>query len=385
MWATLGAALLQWAAVVVLALCDSGVAAVVKQAGLADACFRLALLAGGPLTLLLHLTSPYYTLAPSWLEPAFHRWRVSRYFRVGSGTHSQSRKVEQEHSARPYHELALPPCGCIVRWEYRANPKSTKPKAARMKLRVVSWNLEFGYLLPPIIAELRRLQPDVLCIQEVDVHSDTARRVSVDVGREIAKALGMCGVWAGHHRYTNDNGDGGLWGCAVLSKFDIVDADFVELACLDGYPRGAVMTSVNCGDSLGDVCVVSMHTEVCCTCSLNISSLQSISRLQMISSHNERPVRDQTFFCRGRYARNAPHTASRRGTTSVRCKELRGITSYHHSRRYEHDRRAICVAALAHPLSYGEPSKVMSVFASPQCMLVRVGLDFDRTRLLQHR
>eukprot|EP01044_Picomonas_judraskeda_P000839 COSAG03_NODE_40_length_17307_cov_3.149457_18_plen_90_part_00 len=87
----------------------------------------------------------------------------------------------------------------------------------------------------------------------------------------------------------------------------------MELTCLDGYPRGAVMTSVHCGGSpsppppprpplpplssslcvwlvlnvcvwlvlnvcvyvcvcvcvcvcvgLGDVCVVSMHTEVCC-------------------------------------------------------------------------------------------------------------------------
>ena len=249
MWAALGAALLQWASMVILALCGSGVAAVFKQASLADACFRLALLAGGPLTLLLHLTSPYYSLAPSWLEPAFHRWRVSRYFRVGFGSHSQSRKVEQERSARPYHDLALPPCGCIVRWEYRTNQKCTEPKTSGMKLRAVTWNLEFGYLLSPIIAELRRLQPDVLCIQEVDLHCDSARRVSVDVGREIAKALGMCGVWAGHHRYTNDENDGGVWGCAVLSKFDIVDADFVELACLDGYPRGAVMTVVQCGDS----------------------------------------------------------------------------------------------------------------------------------------
>ncbi len=169
MWAALGAALLQWASMVILALCGSGVAAVFKQASLADACFRLALLAGGPLTLLLHLTSPYYSLAPSWLEPAFHRWRVSRYFRVGCGPHSQSRKVEQERSARPYHDLALPPCGCIVRWEYRTNHKCTEPKTSGMKLRAVSWNLEFGYLLSPIIAR-RSGQVDVLLHAQYTQH-----------------------------------------------------------------------------------------------------------------------------------------------------------------------------------------------------------------------
>ena len=84
MWSTLTTALLQWVAVVVLALGGSGAAALFKQAALADACFRLALVAGGPATLLLHLCSPHYSLAPSWLEPAFHRWRVARYFRVGS-------------------------------------------------------------------------------------------------------------------------------------------------------------------------------------------------------------------------------------------------------------------------------------------------------------
>ena len=168
MLSTLTTALLQWVAVVVLALGGSGVAAVFKQATLADACFRLALLAGGPATLLLHLCSPYYSLAPSWLEPAFHRWRVSRYFRVGSGPHSKSRSAEQAHSARPYRALTLPPCGRIVRWEYRTQPHQSGPRAtSTRKLRVVSWNLEFGYRLSPIIAELQRLQPDILCIQEV--------------------------------------------------------------------------------------------------------------------------------------------------------------------------------------------------------------------------
>lgn len=264
MWAAVGTFLLQCAAVVILALCISHIAAIFKQSSIVDACFRLALLAGSPLTVPLHLCSPHYGLAPSWLEPAFHRWRVFRYFNVGFGSHSTSRKIEQEQSARPYQFLTLPPCGSIVRWEHRKG-RNNEVQADCPRLRVVSWNLEFGYLLAPIISQLQRLQPDILCIQEVDLHCDTTRRVSVDVGREIAKALEMCGVWAGHHHYTNENGDGGVWGCAVLSKFDITDAKFLELSCLDGYPRGAVLTSIRGGDSIGNVRVVSMHTEVCCT------------------------------------------------------------------------------------------------------------------------
>ena len=276
----LGWLLLWLVAVVVLALAGSLIAKGAKQAALSDASFTLAVVLGWPVTLALHLLSPYYMLGPDWLEPAFHRWRVQRYF-VSGGPHTASRLLEAAQSDRPYHATELPPPGRIVRWDFRGDSRSKTraPAGPSATLRVVTWNLEFGYLLGPIIAQLRELQPDVVCLQEVDVHSDPSQRVSVDVGREIARALGMSGVWAGHHRYTSGHlqnaYDGGTWGCAVLSRFDLQDTPaFLELPFLDGYPRGAVMAAVDCGGT--PLKVISMHTEVCCSPEVRLSQLADV-------------------------------------------------------------------------------------------------------------
>eukprot|EP01051_Picozoa_sp_SAG22_P015548 SAG22_NODE_2046_length_3086_cov_3.806495_3_plen_418_part_00 len=281
------------AVLVLLALAGSGAAAAAKRAALADACFRSACLLGFPVALATHLLSSYYGLAPRWLEPAFHRWRVRRYFTPGSSPHTKSRLREAAESGRPYRALELPPCGRLVHWDFRPRHARAKERPQQRPLRVVNWNLEFGYRLGPIIEELRRLEPDVLCLQEVDVHADTARRVSVDVGREIAEALGLAGVWAGHHCYADANGDGGTWGCAVLSRFGIVAdsvpgaAAFLELPCLDGYPRGAVMCTVRCGGAIGALRVVSMHTEVCCSPEVRLQQLAAVCRHPFVSGDRD--------------------------------------------------------------------------------------------------
>ena len=224
-----------------LSLLGSLLAARFKRAALSDAAFKLALLCAGPLTVALHLTSPYYGLAPATWEAAFHRWRVRRYF--GRGSHSRSRAAEAAQSGRPYRAEPLPTPGQLVRWDFRPGSAAPKPGGGAA-VRVVTWNLEFGYLLGPLIAELRLLQPDIICLQEVDRYDDGS--VSVDVGREIAEALQLCGVWCAHHRYEH-----GGWGCAILSRFDLTSATFLELPHLDGYPRGAVMAAVSRTNILG--------------------------------------------------------------------------------------------------------------------------------------
>lgn len=180
---------------VVASLLASLVASRFKHARLTDACFRCAWICGWPITLALHLGSGYYGLAPAWLEPAFHEWRVARYFTPSDGgPHTRDRLKEQAQSGRSYARLALPMCGKVVRWDFRdaetrasaaaaaldpvgVGASATARRVNRGPLRVVSWNLEFGYLLQDLIKELKRLQPDVVCLQEVDVHSDATRRV----------------------------------------------------------------------------------------------------------------------------------------------------------------------------------------------------------------
>ena len=92
----------------------------------------------------LHLLGSYYPFAPRWLEPAFHRWRVARYF---AGPHSKSRAVEAVASARQYRPLALPAPGSVQVFDYRPSKAAARTTKGSESLKVVTWNLEFGYLL----------------------------------------------------------------------------------------------------------------------------------------------------------------------------------------------------------------------------------------------
>jgi len=73
--------------------------------------------------------------------------------------------------------------------------QSGDPSAARQPCsgpplcRVIVWNVERGLELPRIIAELRRLDADVLLLQELDAHCSRTR--DVDVATRIAQAIGM--------------------------------------------------------------------------------------------------------------------------------------------------------------------------------------------------
>ena len=61
--------------------------------------------------------------------------------------------------------------------------------SARKQMRVVVWNIERGQKIARVIEELRRLNADVILLQEVDIAC--RRSHGVDVGAEIAAALRM--------------------------------------------------------------------------------------------------------------------------------------------------------------------------------------------------
>ena len=146
----------------------------------------------------------------------------------------------------------------------------------------------------PIVAKLRELDADVICLQEVDVHDDPTAQVSVDVAREIARALGLCGVWAGHHAYE----DRGIWGCAVLTKLSMapVTPCFLELEHFEFYPRGAVMVELQCpavtkhrsGDDR--IRVISMHTEVCCAPEVRAAQLAKVCAHTFVADAGDIPT-----------------------------------------------------------------------------------------------
>ena len=151
-------------------------------------------------------------------------------------------------------------------------PQRLSPTPRRRPLRVVSWNIEFGYALDAVAAELERLDADVICLQEVDRFDDRRRGgAQKDVFTILARRLQLRGVWAGHHSYRC-----GAWGCAVLSRYALHDARFVPLEAIRGYPRGAL--SVVIATPLGEVVVHSLHTEVCCGIGTRIEQFEAAVR-----------------------------------------------------------------------------------------------------------
>jgi endonuclease/exonuclease/phosphatase family metal-dependent hydrolase len=62
----------------------------------------------------------------------------------------------------------------------------------------------WSYKLAEVVAELRRLDADVVLLQEVDwchAPDDAPTPFTHDAFHEIASALGLAGIWAPHYAY----------------------------------------------------------------------------------------------------------------------------------------------------------------------------------------
>ncbi|KAG2427188.1 hypothetical protein HXX76_010907 [Chlamydomonas incerta] len=126
----------------------------------------------------------------------------------------------------------LPKPAEVVQYDFRP-PASERPAhPADKPIKLVQWNIERGYKLAAVIEELRRLDGDVVALQEIDIHCE--RSGWADTGREIAAALGLAyafvcefeEIWSPLRKA--DTQGGGVHGNAILSKFDIVNARAVE-------------------------------------------------------------------------------------------------------------------------------------------------------------
>lgn len=62
----------------------------------------------------------------------------------------------------------LPSPGDIVQYDFRGS----ETLQASESLKIVQWNIERGYKLPEIIEDLRKLDPDVIGLQEIDIHCE---------------------------------------------------------------------------------------------------------------------------------------------------------------------------------------------------------------------
>jgi len=102
-------------------------------------------------------------------------------------------------------------------------------------VQVVTWNIERGTAYDAILAELQRLDADVMLLQEVDWN---CRRTQYrHVARDLATALDMNWVAAGEFQEIGEGRDGApaLTGQAILSRFPIEAADALRFAAQDRW------------------------------------------------------------------------------------------------------------------------------------------------------
>jgi endonuclease/exonuclease/phosphatase family metal-dependent hydrolase len=102
-----------------------------------------------------------------------------------------------------------------------------KAKIAPKSIKIVQWNIERGYELDKIIETLKKLDGDIICLQEIDILCERSK--CVDVGVEIAKALKLNyyfisefeELWS-EIRDPRSQG-GGVHGNGILTKFDVTE------------------------------------------------------------------------------------------------------------------------------------------------------------------
>ncbi len=111
-----------------------------------------------------------------------------------------------------------------TRLRYSPEMKGNVSASTTSPLRLMTWNIERGYKLKEIIELIRKADPDILCVQEIDIGCD--RSQGYDTGVEIARALQLnyifqlefveIGSRAGSDRH-------GLHGNGIFTKFNYAD------------------------------------------------------------------------------------------------------------------------------------------------------------------
>ncbi|MBI5498305.1 MAG: endonuclease/exonuclease/phosphatase family protein [Deltaproteobacteria bacterium] len=111
-----------------------------------------------------------------------------------------------------------------------------------VELRAVSYNIAaLSGGLPGVVETLRRLQPDVVALQEVD--AGTARSGGVDQARALGRALGMEAQFVSAMPH-----DGGQYGLALLARGTLTPLRTVRLPRLHAEePRIAQIASLRVG------------------------------------------------------------------------------------------------------------------------------------------
>jgi endonuclease/exonuclease/phosphatase family metal-dependent hydrolase len=131
-------------------------------------------------------------------------------------------------------------------------PESCAGPARHPSFRVMTWNIKWATLvdsdLDAIAAVVRRAEADgvpvdILALQEVDAFAP--RSNEEHQADALAARLGMRSAFAA----ARTEGDGGVFGNALLTRFGVVDVDRVDLIAGGAFePRAALLATLCIGN-----------------------------------------------------------------------------------------------------------------------------------------
>lgn len=134
-----------------------------------------------------------------------------------------------------------------------AQERSKEEKSAPETLRVLCYNIHYGqgmdgkYDVARLAEVIKRLQPDLVALQEIDVWVKRSGRVHQI--QELAKLTGLQARFGPTQHY-----EGGLFGNGVLTRLPILDVLIQPLPYTESspekvtYPRAAVAVTVRLAD-----------------------------------------------------------------------------------------------------------------------------------------
>jgi endonuclease/exonuclease/phosphatase family metal-dependent hydrolase len=187
----------------------------------------------------------------SCLFDRFNVHRVKKYYTI------KHPRYHQQNLGKWSPISNFPNLDSIVTGDFRSKQDVSKKES--QVLRIVTWNVEFGYKLEQVISRLRMLKPDILLLQECDCVMDNLN-LNVHVAEEIAKSLKLAYVWSGAFGYEFGSSGKGSFGNAILSRFDLIDPQRVFInEIVAAYPKSALRATVV--HPLGNILCYSVHLE----------------------------------------------------------------------------------------------------------------------------
>ena len=213
------------------------------------------------------------------------------------------RNIRQEVTTGPMDQ---PNILTIMTYNIRVGYGSENPEVSPLILK--DWSKK----LPPILAAIRSVDPDVLALQEV---------LGEPQARELATALNMNYAYVAHGDVAP-----GWWGVALLSKYRIMEARGVQISPQPAA-RFMLIASVDVGGR--PMTITSIHADHTATESSIVGVRRAVEKIAgpvvLIGDFNVAPSDRSLELLKGRFVDTADAIDSESATDALRWETFEGF------------------------------------------------------------